>query len=100
MALMNMRRVPRYLTDDPNFQRSLYIRYADDFVYLIAGTKKDAQNVKDKLTLFLKEKCGLELNDKKTIISNIVEGFDFLGARIQNVKRVGYLMKTKTAKGG
>lgn len=61
------------------------IRYADDLI--ITGKSKEIL-VKNKkiLTEFLKER-GLELNEKKTKITHIKEGFDFLGF---NLKRYPY----------
>jgi hypothetical protein len=31
---------------DPNFQRLMYVKYADDFLILIAGSKNDAELIK------------------------------------------------------
>ncbi|WP_085984860.1 hypothetical protein [Methanosarcina acetivorans] len=43
-----------------------------------ADSEETAQEIKDLLKTFLKER-GLELSDDKTLITNITEGFDFLG---------------------
>ena len=56
---------------DPNFKRLEYIRYADDFIVMVSGSRKDAQYIKNNIKDYLKVKCGLELNTDKTIISNI-----------------------------
>jgi len=40
---------------------------------------------KQILTEFLKEK-GLELNEKKTLVTHIKTGFDFLGFNIRRLK--------------
>jgi hypothetical protein len=95
-----MRKHPRYITNDPTFRRSLYVRYADDFVFLLAGTLKDCQNIKEKLTEFLKENCGLILNEQKTTITQTTKSFKFLGAKIQNVRKTSdFLMKRTTILG-
>ena len=98
-ALVNMRKVPRMDLQDPNYRRSMYIRYADDFVYLLEGPKVEAMTIKEMVKTFLKDNTGLELNDEKTIISNIREGFHFLGAYIKTSKHVDFRMKTRTVKG-
>jgi hypothetical protein len=67
---------------DPNFRRLFYIRYADDFVILIAGPKNDALLIRSQIKDFLKKSCDLELNLDKSVISHITkEGFSFLGAQ-------------------
>lgn len=54
------------------------VRYADDFV-ILGKTKEELQGpVTRKLINFLKER-GLALNNAKTKIVGIAEGFDFLG---------------------
>jgi len=54
-----------------------FVRYADDFV-VTADSEETANVIKDLLKTFLKER-GLELSDDKTVITNIAEGFNFLG---------------------
>lgn len=58
----------------------MYVRYADDFVVLILGNRKDALGIRDKINTFLKENLGLDLNLEKTIVSPNSAGFQFLGA--------------------
>jgi group II intron reverse transcriptase/maturase len=74
------RNIPSMIHDDPNFKRMKYLRYADDFVVLIAGSSDDAQLIKHRISDILLKKCGLELNKKKTIITATKDGFKFLGA--------------------
>ncbi|KAM3064902.1 hypothetical protein ACMFMG_011910 [Clarireedia jacksonii] len=60
------------------------IRYADDMI--ITGKNKDIVLKNKKiLTEFLKER-GLELNEKKTLVTHIKTGFDFLGFNIRRMK--------------
>lgn len=59
------------------------IRYADDFITLVSGTKEDAQNERVALEIMLKEKMGLTLSPEKTKITSLTEGFQFLGHRVQ-----------------
>ena len=57
------------------------IRYADDFV-VTAENRQTLEDIKSLLAEFLAER-GLSLSEEKTIITNISEGFDFLGFNIR-----------------
>ncbi|MDQ0214699.1 group II intron reverse transcriptase/maturase [Oikeobacillus pervagus] len=59
---------------DGNDKRLLYVRYADDFLIGIIGSKKDASHIKEILSEFLKDELKLNLSDDKTLITN---GKDF-----------------------
>ena len=98
-ALKLMRITPRMDTQDPNYRRSMYIRYADDFVYLFTGPKSEALVIRDKIKDFLIENTGLELNLEKTLVTHLDEGFLFLGAHISTSKHVDFRMKTRTING-
>lgn len=79
--LANMRRkIPSMDVLDPNFKRLMYLRYADDFVVLVIGSKDDTINIKLKIANALRLFCGLELNVDKTLITATKTGFSFLGA--------------------
>lgn len=58
------------------------VRYADDFVVMLAGQRADAEALWDEVSAVLKP-MGLRLSAEKTRICHIDEGFDFLGWRIQ-----------------
>lgn len=58
------------------------IRYADDFVILVSGSRADAEALRDEVATVLAP-MGLRLSDEKTRGCHIDEGFDFLGWRIQ-----------------
>lgn len=73
---------------DPNFRRLRYIRYADDFVIMIIGTRNEAEMIKLNCKDVLKTRCGVELNKDKTIITHMQENkFNLLGAEIEKLKR-------------
>jgi len=72
--------IPSVLHNDPNFKRMMFLRYADDFVILIAGSSDDAHRIRNLVGDCLDKKCGLELNQEKTLITNTRDGFTFLGA--------------------
>jgi RNA-directed DNA polymerase len=58
------------------------VRYADDFVVMVAGQRADAQALTDEVSSVLAA-VGLRLSEAKTRVCHIDEGFDFLGWRIQ-----------------
>ncbi|BCJ70430.1 hypothetical protein GCM10009779_34210 [Polymorphospora rubra] len=58
------------------------VRYADDFVVMVAGQRADAQALWDEVGKVL-DPMGLRLSVEKTRVCHIDEGFDFLGWRIQ-----------------
>jgi RNA-directed DNA polymerase len=64
------------------------IRYADDFVVVVAGTRAHAEGVCEAVAAVLAQ-VGLRLSAAKTRIVHIDEGFDFLGFRIQRQRKRG-----------
>ena len=62
------------------------VRYADDFVVLVAGTREQAEAEKHALATFLKEELRMELSMEKTKITGVRGGFDFLGYRVVQTK--------------
>jgi RNA-directed DNA polymerase len=58
------------------------VRYADDFVVMVAGTRDDADALWDEVSTVLAP-IGLRLSAEKTRVCHIDEGLDFLGFRIQ-----------------
>jgi retron-type reverse transcriptase len=81
--LQQMRLMSKFDMHNEDYRRAIYIRYADDFVILLASTRKYAISLKEKISNFLNEACGLELNEIKTTITNTRDGFMFLGAQIK-----------------
>jgi len=62
------------------------VRYADDFV-ILCRTSEEAQSMYLKLKPYL-QKRGLELAEDKTRVTQITEGFNFLGFNVRKY-RVG-----------
>ena len=60
-----------------------FIRYADDFVITSKSKEILEGKVQPLVEQFLQQR-GLELSPKKTVITHVEKGFDFLG---QNVRR-------------
>ena len=67
-----------------NIYKVNFCRYADDFI-VTAKTEEIAKEVKELIADFLKER-GLELSEEKTLITNIDNGFDFLGWNFRKYK--------------
>jgi hypothetical protein len=59
------------------------IRYADDFVILVSGTRDQAEQEKTALASYLHETMGLDLSIEKTRVSDLGEGFEFLAHRVR-----------------
>ena len=58
------------------------VRYADDFVVMVGGTRADCEALWSEISGVL-EPMGLRLSIDKSGTCHIDEGFDFLGFRIQ-----------------
>ena len=73
-----------------------FIRYADDFVITSKSKELLEGEVQPVVEQFLQQR-GLELSPKKTVITHVEKGFDFLG---QNVRRYpnGKLLITPSKK--
>jgi RNA-directed DNA polymerase len=64
------------------------VRYADDFVIMVAGTREHADAVQLEAAEILAP-MGLRLSAAKTRVCHIDEGFDFLGFHIQRRRKRG-----------
>ena len=64
---------------DAGIKRLKYVRYADDFLIGIIGSKEDCINVKEAIRKFMAERLKLELSDEKTLITNARKHAKFLG---------------------
>jgi RNA-directed DNA polymerase len=58
------------------------VRYADDFVVMVSGTRAHAEALREEVAVVLVS-VGLRLSEEKTRVAHIDDGFDFLGFRIQ-----------------
>jgi group II intron reverse transcriptase/maturase len=76
-------RMPSVDVNDPDFRRLRYVRYADDFLLGLVGTKAEAQEIKRQLHRFLHDELGLELSEAKTLITHArSEAARFLGYEV------------------
>jgi retron-type reverse transcriptase len=62
---------------------AVYVRYADDWVLAITATMEQAAQIKRKITEFLKDTRKIELDQGKTKISYVSQGYKFLGFEIR-----------------
>lgn len=67
---------------DGSYRRLKYIRYADDFILGIIGSKEDALRIKEDIKSFLSESLALELSEEKTLITHTGKSAKFLGYEI------------------
>ena len=67
---------------DEDFRRLSYVRYADDFLCGVVGTKAEAVQIKEDIKDFLSEKLHLSLSYEKTLITHGKEKAKFLGYEI------------------
>jgi group II intron reverse transcriptase/maturase len=67
---------------DENYRRLKYVRYADDFIIGIIGSKDEAKRIKEDIKNFLADKLALELSEEKTLITHTSKSAKFLGYEI------------------
>lgn len=74
--------IPHSNPMDENYRRLTYVRYADDFICGVIGSKDDARKIKEDIKKFLEEKLKLELSEEKTLITNAKDKAKFLSYNI------------------
>ena len=79
---------------DANYRRIQYVRYADDFIVGVIGSKEDAQAVKEQIGAFVANALKLELSDEKTLVTHSAKRARFLGYDIY-VRRSNVAQKDK-----
>jgi RNA-directed DNA polymerase len=68
----------------PNYR---LVRYADDFIVLLHGTRVEAEALRDEIGRLLAERLKMTLSADKTLVTHIDDGVEFLGFRIQRKTR-------------
>jgi hypothetical protein len=71
-----MRKTPAKLCNDKKLK---YVRYADDFLLAVNGSKEDCEEIKAKLAEFIRGTLKMELSEEKTLITHSNECARFLG---------------------
>lgn len=69
-------KTPAKLCDDKKLK---YVRYADDFLIAVNGSKQDCEWIKAKLTEFIQNTLKMELSQEKTLITHSNTPARFLG---------------------
>lgn len=64
---------------DSSFTRLQYVRYADDFLVGVIGSKADAVALKGKIAQYLKDSLLLDLSMEKTLVTHANSKARFLG---------------------
>jgi RNA-directed DNA polymerase len=59
------------------------IRYADDFVVMVRGTRQQAEQIRDDVATLLHDRLAMQLSKEKTQVTHVDRGFDFLGHHIR-----------------
>ena len=86
------RKLPTRPFREDSFKSLQYVRYADDFIVGVIGSKEDAEHVKRDLSEFLRDELKLNLSEEKTTVTHSGKrarflGFDITVSRNQNIKR-------------
>ncbi|RGD47204.1 reverse transcriptase domain-containing protein [Bacteroides sp. AM16-13] len=77
-----MQQLPATLDMDENFRRMRYVRYADDFLIGVIGSKEECVKAKEDIKAYLHDTLKLELSDEKTLITNSSDHAKFLGYEV------------------
>lgn len=64
---------------DAGFKRLQYVRYADDFLVGVIGSKEEVIAIKEQVKAFIADTLHLELSDEKTLITHSEKKARFLG---------------------
>lgn len=88
-ALIKLRRQIPSTLPNPGLAKIYYVRYADDWIIGVAGSKETANLIKEKIKNFLKSHLNLELSEEKTLITNAGKSkAKFLGVEISRTSSV------------
>ena len=90
-----MKKVPSIDPYDMGYRRLRYIRYADDFIVGIIGSKEDAEAILGKVKSFVHDELKLELAEDKTCIKHAEIGVNFLGYEVRTYTDNGYVKKVE-----
>lgn len=90
-------------TQDPTYRRVNYLRYADDYLIGVIGSKQEAQQIMVQVKEFLQNELRLEISEEKSAIKHATDGVNFLGyeihtytgLKVMKVKSWGRLSKRR-----
>lgn len=72
LALARKMAISRMNYKDPNFTRVHYVRFGDNFLIGLSGSKATASKIMRRLTTFLQSNLQLQLDSEKTRLSHAV----------------------------
>ena len=78
-----MRVINSRLHVDSEYRRLRYVRYADDFIIGVIGTRKEAESVMLQVKEYINNVLLLEVSEEKTCIADANDGVRFLGYDIK-----------------
>jgi group II intron reverse transcriptase/maturase len=78
---LQRRLCPSQDTQDPDYRRLAYVRYADDFLLGFIGPKTEAEAIKAAIGVFLRDRLHLTMSAEKTLITH---------ARTEQARFLGY----------
>lgn len=98
------RSIPTHPLREESYKCLQYVRYADDFLIGMIGSKEDAETLRTALAAFLKKELGLTLSMEKTKITHSAEKARFLGydisiSRSQEVRKLSTGRKARIYSG-
>lgn len=90
--------MPYYEGMNEGYVSIKYVRYADDFLISVHGSKEDSLTVKAKIKEYLMDELKIELSEEKTLITYGGNGANFLNYQIsirneETTKKVNGLAK-------
>lgn len=68
---------------DKDYARLFYVRYADDWLCGVIGSKEDCKKIKEDFKNYLWDNLQLELSEEKTLITNAKKSAKFLSYEIR-----------------
>ena len=80
---------------DSSYKRLQYVRYADDFIIGIIGSKADAEKVKADVGVFITNMLILEMSEEKTLVTKATDKARFLGYDIRVTPQTNQYKRTK-----
>jgi len=64
---------------DTHYKRVFYVRFADDFLVGVIGSKAEAKRIKEDIGVFISQRLKLELSVDKTLVTHGQDLVRFLG---------------------
>lgn len=85
---------------DSSYRRLRYVRYADDFILAFIGPRTEAEDIKTKVGVFLRDTLRLEMSEDKTLITHAAtEKARFLGYDVAIRYPDDYITPVRTQQG-